>query len=107
MDACGGPGEPALHEEVPEEAAAATAAPAAAGAAAAGEPAAGAVWIRGPWNPDLRERLLPLEDRNSRIEVVTELALVEVFAPPDGCLFGAQARMSHSRLELLFRRTKV
>ena len=65
-----------------------------------GEPAAGAVWIRGPWNPDLRERLLPLEDRNSRIEVVTELALVEVFAPPDGCLFGAQARMSHSRLEL-------
>ncbi len=65
-----------------------------------GETAAGVVWIRGPWQPDLRERLLPLEDRSSRIEVVAELAVAEAFVAPEGCLVGVQARVSHSRLDV-------
>ncbi|MCO4772339.1 MAG: hypothetical protein KDA24_20055 [Deltaproteobacteria bacterium] len=64
------------------------------------EAGAGALWVRGAWTPELREALLPLDDRTSRLEIVAELAVQQAVDPPAGVLLGVSARVSQSRLEL-------
>jgi len=61
---------------------------------------AGALWIWGPWRADLRELLLPLDDRATRVEVLAERSLSDALRPVDGVVVGANARVSQSRLDL-------
>lgn len=62
-----------------------------------GGPGDGALWMRGPWREDLREALLPLDDKATRVEVTAELALAETL---DAVGLGVRARARHARLEL-------
>ena len=62
-----------------------------------GSPGDGVFWLRGPWREDLREALLPLDDKPSRVEVTAELALADTLGAEG---LGARARARHARLEM-------
>lgn len=63
-------------------------------------PGAGGVWLRGAWDAELRELVLPLDDRASRLEFVAECAVADALGVIHGVSLGVHASVGQSRLDL-------
>ncbi len=64
-----------------------------------GAAGAGALWLSGSWDEEMRELLLPLDDRPTRLEVTAEHAVARALQLPPELTLGVRVRASQSRLE--------
>ncbi len=62
--------------------------------------AAGGLWLRGEWSAELRELVLPLDDRASRLELIAERAVSDAIETGEGVSLGVEATVSQGRLDL-------